>query len=326
MVREARPVLPIFILSIFAYSTAWAFGQEGHETTGAIAAALISGTHAEKEIAKILKPGEDLAFAAHWADCAKGERYCNRPLTDEMKAYAEKNKNHHQYHFADIPFQLGKYDPNAVGASPEDIVHILSQAIAVLQGKTSAAHNPHAFTKREAFFLICHLTGDIHQLLHVGAAYIDADNQFIKPTSQQQVDHGDAAKTEGGNWLMLGSHNLHGNWDTLYVQRAMTREHATSPQTFASALVGKHLATPKDSGDPTTWAEKWATESVKLAKAELENIAIDDVIEVDDHTGQHSQWDITLPASYPTRAVVKDEHQLWLAGARLAEIFKTIWP
>lgn len=326
MLRKWQHKLLLYVFSIFLCSTAWGFGHEGHETTGAIAAQLLTGTQAEKEISKILKSGEDLAGAARWADCAKGFRYCSKPLTNEMKAYAAKNKNHHQYHFADIPFEIGKYDPHALGASEEDVVHILTQAIAVLQGKTDATHNPHGFTQREAFFLVCHLTGDIHQPLHVGAAYIDADNQFIKPTSQQQVDDGVAAKTEGGNWLMVGSHNLHGNWDTLYVQRAMKKEHATSPQEFAAALVGKGLAAPHDSGDPTTWPAKWATESVKLAKTELENIAIDDVTEVDDHGSQHSQWDITLPSSYPTKAVTKDEHQLWLAGARLAEIFKTIWP
>ncbi len=174
--------------------------------------------------------------------------------------------------------------------------------------------------------MVCHLTGDIHQPLHVGAAYIDPHNQFVKPASQYDVDSGKAAKTKGGNWLMLGSQNLHDNWDTLYIQRAMKRHGAISPQEFAIALTVKGMPVPRDAGDPITWPERWATESVMLAKTEMEGISIDALTKVDSGGSTHPQWAITPPLNYSAKVVTMSEQQLWLAGARLAQIFKAIWP
>jgi hypothetical protein len=148
------------------------------------------------------------------------------------------------------------------------VVHILSQAIAVLQGKADATNNPHGFTKREALFLVAHLTGDIHQPLHVGAVYLDSNDEFVDPKSEIDVKSGKAAETHGGNWLMLGSHNLHSLWDTDLVHRAMRREHVTTPKEFADALLAKGFPKPADHGHPDAWPKKWADESMKLSKAD----------------------------------------------------------
>lgn len=108
----------VFTLTIT--SSAFAFGRKGHETTGAIAAKLIVGTRAEKEVAKTLNRGEDLSTAAIWADCAKGLRYCRTSPTPEMQDYARRNPHHHGYHYSDIPFEEGVYRDNAVRATPEE--------------------------------------------------------------------------------------------------------------------------------------------------------------------------------------------------------------
>lgn len=316
----------IFLIAIISTSTVFALGREGHETTGIVAAKLISGTRAEKEVAKILKSGEDLATASRWLDCAKGFRYCRTEPTAEMKDYARKNPRHRTYHYADIPFQDGIYKDSAVGANPEDVVHILSQAIAVLQGKTDTTNNPHGFTKREALFLIAHLVGDIHQPLHVGAAYLDADDEFVVPTSEDEVKSGQVVETHGGNWLMLGSHNLHGLWDTDLVQRAMRREHASTPQEFADALLAKRYPKPTDRGNVVTWPRKWADESVKLSKTFLENVTLDERSEVEDKDGSHSVWTITLPRTYMPKGTIQIGKQVYLAGYRMAEVLKAVWP
>lgn len=317
--------LTSFLLTLASISPVFAFGREGHETTGAITAKLIAGTKAEKEVANILKSGEDLSTAAIWADCAKGFRYCRVDPTAEMKDYAHKNPHHHGYHYADIPFEEGAYKDSAVGANTEDVVHILSQAITVLQGKTDKASNPHGFTKREALFLIAHLTGDIHQPLHVGAAYLDSNDEFVDPKSEDEVKSGKAAETHGGNWLMLGSHNLHSLWDTDLVHRAMRREHVTTPKEFADALLAKGYPKPADHGHPDTWPRTWADESVKLSKTELETVSPEERTEVEDKDGSHSTWSISLPRTYMPKGTIQVEKQIYLAGYRMAEILKSIW-
>lgn len=310
----------------FSISTVFAYGREGHETTGAIAAARIAGTRAEQEVAKILKSGEDLSSAAVWADCAKGFMYCHKAPTAEMREFAKKNPHHHGYHYADIPFEEGKYKDTAVGANPDDVVHILTQAIDVLQGKTDAARNPHSFTKREALFLVAHFTGDIHQPLHVGAAYLDDNDEFVDPKSQDDITSGKIAETRGGNWFLLGSHNLHSLWDTDLVHRAMRREHVTTPKEFADALLAKGYPKPKDSGNPDAWPKKWADEAVKLSKTELGPVTPEERTEVEDKDGAHSTWPISLPRTYMPKGTLQVERQLYLAGYRLAEVLKAVWP
>jgi hypothetical protein len=303
-----------------------AFGREGHEATGAIAAKLISGTRAEKEVAKILKSVEDLPAATVWADCAKGFRYCRTDPTAEMKEFSRRNPHHHGYHYADVPFEHGAYDEHVVGANAEDVVHTLTQAIVVLQGKASRADNHHGFTQREALFLVAHLTGDIHQPLHVGAAYVDGNNRFVAPKTEDEVRSGMAAETHGGNWLLLGSHNLHGLWDTDLVHRAMRRNQATTPAGFADALLAKGYPKPVDHGNARTWPRAWADEAVKIARGELGTVLLKGRTLVADKDGSHAVWAVTLPRTYIPNGTVLVEKQLYLAGNRLAQVLLAVWP
>jgi hypothetical protein len=243
-----------------------------------------------------------------------------------MDAYAKRNPHHHGYHYTDVPFEEKGYTEKAVGATPEDIVHILPQAIAVLSGKTRAAENPHAFTTREALFLVLHLTGDVHQPLHVGAAYIDRDDEFVDPKSPSDLDSGKVAGTEGGNWLLLGSRNLHAMWDTDYVQKAMRRERVTTPNELAEALIENGYKKPSDGGNMDGWGKKWANETIGLARGELEPVTLEERSEVEGGGKAHSQWTISLPRAYTTKATVQVEKQLFLAGYRVAELLKTVWP
>jgi hypothetical protein len=144
---------------------------------GAIADNLIKGTDAEKHVKELLQPGETLESVANWPDCVKGN-YCG-PQTQEMMDYVAANPQHSEYHYTDVPFQLDHYHDGAVGTADDDIVQTLKQAIAVLQGKDDAKSNPHHFTKRQALILLTHMTGDIHQPLHVGAAYVGKDGKFV---------------------------------------------------------------------------------------------------------------------------------------------------
>ncbi len=101
-----------------------------------------------------------------------------------------------------------------------------------------------------------HLISDVHQPLHVGAAYLDDNDEFVDPNSEEEVKSGKAAETHGGNWFLIGPHNLHSVWDSDLVHRAMRREHATTPAEFAEALLAKGFTVYADQGNPTSWPHR----------------------------------------------------------------------
>ena len=164
----------------FVSVDALAWGNDGHRAVGAIAEKLIKGSNAERQVAALLQPGESLETITNWADGAKGGAGYPAP-TPEQAAYTAVNPRHTEYHYANIPFQADHYHDHAVGSSDVDIVKTLTQAIAVLQGKVNPGLNPHNFTPRQALLLIAHLTGDIHQPLHMGSAYVNAEGEFVVP-------------------------------------------------------------------------------------------------------------------------------------------------
>ena len=91
-----------------------------------------------------------MASAAEWADCAKGYLYCHEQPTEEMKKFATNNKNHHQFHYTDIPVEEHQYTLSSAGADPEDIVQILTEAIVTLQGSTT--NIPHHLQSVKLYF------------------------------------------------------------------------------------------------------------------------------------------------------------------------------
>jgi len=318
--------------SIFLCSTTiFGYGHQGHEAVGYVAAALIKGTNAEKQLKKLLKPTENLAAAAEWADCAKGFTYCHVDPTPEMRDFAARNKSHHNYHYTDVPFQLGAYQKGAVGTTSDDVVNILEDAILVLRGHPPA--NPaHDVTKREALFILAHMTGDIHQPLHVGAGYVSEDDEFFVPQSETEAM---TAFTQGGNLLCDKSKGLHSKWDTDYVVKAMKAAHTTTSQEFANFLLAKAKKVKGNTGAAGTWPGKWATDTLRLALLELEPIAIvkkrtagpgRSPCAASAATPIASVWNIELPDDYAGDSALTVNDQLAKAGARLASLLKAIWP
>jgi hypothetical protein len=311
---------------------AFAWGHQGHETVGAIAALLIHGSNAEKQVQKILPAGESLSDAAEWADCAKGFSYCHVEPTAEMKDFVAHNPQHHAYHFSDIPFQTKAYPADgAVGVSSDDVVHILRDAILVLQGKPASNPN-HKLSQREALYILAHMTGDIHQPLHVGAAYISSDNQFDVPKDQTDAKN---SFTEGGNLMCKGSKNVHALWDDDLVVGAMRKAKVATTDALASALLSKAKLFAGDKGAVGSWPDKWATESLQLSSVELATIEVQRkrpsgagqaTCGTSDPQSKTSVWDVQLPDKYLEDGADTAANQLARAGARLAKTLTAIWP
>jgi hypothetical protein len=291
---------------------------------GAVADQLLQGTNAGAHIDDLLHGGTLEKFAI-WADCAKGKIYCKDWYDDEMKQFAIDNTSHHAYHYTDIPIEEDHYFPDSVGANQDDIVHIMRQCIDILRGQDTAATNPHGFSPRIALVLLAHFVGDIHQPLHVGAVYLNADESYVNPNQPG----GEYTETHGGNFLMItAATNLHSYWDSNAVKRVMTKEGVGSATEYAAAILERdppdHWETDGDIGE---WPKRWADEIMPLAAGAYNPLQLGHRYMAHDRQGDHLAWDIERkPASYVNDVRDTTDMQLAKAGYRLAELLKRIWP
>jgi hypothetical protein len=321
-----RKSLATSILGLLLITTPQAFGwgNQGHQTVGAVADRLIAGTHAAEKVRALLLPGESLESVSIWAECAKG--YCG-PLTPEMRAFVAANPKHNDYHFTDLPFELTSYQEGAVGTTDHDVVRVLRQCVAVLRGPTSPDVNPHGFTERQALLLMTHLVGDVHQPLHVGTADMDTHDRYTVPATQSAVDEASIFSTHGDNYLLKGSGALHAYWDTQAVKSAMTAAKVKTPAGFASYLIRRKAAVPPSTGDAAEWPTQWASETVKLSQRAHQGVEPHARETVRDRNGNpHLAWPVTVPGTYAVTAKTTARDQLWVAGSRLAVLLQAIWP
>jgi len=315
----------ITVIQGIAPRSGFTWGQDGHRIIGALADRALVGSHAEREVRALLGSGENLESIAFWADCAKG--YCAE-LTEEMNAFVQSNPNHHRYHYTDVPFQRSLYQWRELGTSDDDVVALLTQSIRVLQGSQEPAENPHALTRRQALLLIAHCTGDLHQPLHVGSAYIDQRDHFIDPSAIEEINTGAIQPTNGGNRLLLdGGRSLHSYWDSTVVRYAMKRASSDTISSYVDALIVKYPLQETMSGEPTTWPQLWAADSLQLAKQAHDGVTVQKRRRVTDQKyGEQWIWGVTTPNEYDRRASSGAEQALVRAGKRLAFLLRAIWP
>jgi hypothetical protein len=168
-------VLKLAALAMIAGpSSAWSWGGDGHRIIGAIADIIFEHHPIARDRVKQILDGANLSEASFWMDCAKGWTYCHRDLTDDERDYAGNNPNHRTYHYTDVPIQQLEYRLGSAGTRSDDVVQIARYAIQVLRGNTPV-NGPARLSQRQALWVLAHLVGDLHQPLHVGAAYFDPD-------------------------------------------------------------------------------------------------------------------------------------------------------
>jgi len=329
---------------LIAPSAAFAWGSPGHQYVGNLAFLLLN-PNARKHVAALLGPGVTLGGAAVWPDCvrsvsgspANGYSYHSDQYTPQacsvfgnspaevqrMTDYASRNwtncpysghlmKCNLSYHFADVNvYDRGDYDASYFGAQLYDVVHAIEAAEVVLScksGQTCTAPAPFSIAdKREALLMLAHFVGDVHQPLHVGAIYLDANS----------LETGDSgAPTIGGNALLLPTSfkaNLHHSWDEI------ASSLGTSPSASAIADACRIAPLPNPVADPP---EKWASESVAAAHSAYAGMTF-----VPDATNP-KDWDVRFqnPDSYSAMRTSVQALRLVAAGARLAEVLNSIWP
>ena len=310
----------------FAAPHAWAWGPQGHGTVGAIADQLLTGTPAAPRLHALLQPGETLASVANWADCVKGPRVCNAELTPEMVAYVQANPLHREYHYTDLSLGQPAYRPGAPGTSDHDIVQTLLQCIRALRGHTGEAAKPQHFTPRQALLLMAHLVGDLHQPLHVGSVYLDAQGRAVEPRDPAQAH---ATSNEGGNKLAIvgdGPRSLHTYWDVEVVTAAMTKAGAATPEDLAARLLRRSPAQVVVA-DPEHAVLAWTADSLQASRKALDGLRYSPRRTAGNRRGEPVEvWDVTLPAGYDDTASDLALDRLTLAGKRLAALLQATLP
>jgi hypothetical protein len=300
--------------------TAFAWGDEGHRTIGAMADDLIAGTDAAQHVHDLLGD-ETLSTASVWADQVKGRTN----QTPEMLQFKANNPNHFVFHYTDIPFEEPKYRDDSVGATNVDVVHAIPACIRILQGKSETQTLFTNVTPRVALRLLAHYVEDLHQPLHAGTGYLDKTN-FIDPNGYA----GHYQDDQGANRLVFGGTNkLHFFWDVTVVQLDMVKAHVETPQQYAAYLLAKPEPKWKTSAPLLDQDREWANESIALSvKVHDVTVLDEDDTQVDYRTGKpRPVWHIQdLTPAYIDWSCKTAQDQMTKAGYRLAATLEGIWP
>jgi hypothetical protein len=299
-------------------SSAFGWGDEGHETVGAIADQLLVGTPAAEHVRALLGD-ETLSTASIWADQIRS-RTNQWP---EAVAFRAAVTNHAVMHYTDIPFEESKYRDDSIGARPNDVVHAIDACILILQGRTDEQTVFTNVNQKIALRLLAHYVGDLHMPLHAGSGYLDGTN-FIDPNGYGKPYDEDL----GGNQLILGTNKLHFYWDVTVVEQAMTNASVKTPLEYAAKLLAAPAPHWETLGPLLDWPRDWADESIALS-ARIHQVRITSEEDaIDRYTGKHRpRWHI---ADLTPEEIAWDdataESQLTKAGYRLAKVLETIWP
>lgn len=288
------PLSPFLLALALVFATApraLSYGDAGHQIVGAAADERLREKQAAAEVAKLLGPGVTLERASTIADELRGEERRrgafqlpeNPALHGELLRFLAANPStgaaedsgyeppsHGWFHYTNIPIQEKNYAGSAKGRFRWDIVQTISYCARVLAGSESA-ENPRRITRGVALVLLAHFVGDIHQPLHVGAAYLDKNGELRNPNHDA-----DAMPDRGGNNILFGASSLHAFWDIDTVESALglarrRRDKAFAeftPRAFGQELASREPARwqPATGSPPETWAGQWADEMLALAR------------------------------------------------------------
>ena len=283
MKKTVVVALAICLLSVSGYS----YGPRGHHLVGAIADRRLAKNPPIRQRVSQLLDGLSLEQAATLPDEIKGWDRCGSKknirgpgapvnasarINAELRAFLAANlcsshPSHHEFHYTDVPVSGDEnYADGEVGREPFDIVKMIPFCIRVLQDREPQP-NPRAITKSVAVILLAHYFADIHQPLHVGAEYFDANGDPFEPSPSNK-----GFADQGGNKLTLftfvngklrSAGKFHSYWDGQTVNNAFGNQ---KDSTVARNLAKAEPSNWKLTGNAENWAEKLADEILPLAR------------------------------------------------------------
>lgn len=298
--------------------SAYPWGGQGHKAIGIVAADMLTlGTRAH---IKAILGNDDLSYISTWMDDARLQMVRHTgPLKDDAEAIAFNKAfpSNASWHFVNLPVgSTAVYSNSSPFASPDDIVHAINDAVAVLEG-TSAK-----YSKVQAMRVLVHMVGDIHQPMHCIAGYFDitdlANPKLITDAAQAVGKPND----RGGNQLYFtASLELHSLWDTRLVERI-----AKTPDPWLLADVIKpdanitKWATPSDYHQ---WPAEWVGDTAAEAAKAYEGI----LFEKAGMEGNKIRIEIGLPGGtrkYSDIQEIRAKTQLAKAAVHLAQLLNSI--
>jgi hypothetical protein len=283
------------VIGVHANSTAWAWGNQGHEIVSIIAADNLSPS-AREQVTRILGTVSD-AGSLEKAMAAASVR----PDTE----FREEDRSTAPWHYIDICLQDRRTDLPArcpagvcVTAKIDEYVNRLKEGNCDKWGAGG-----------DLAFLI-HLVGDIHQPLHTAT---DAD--------------------KGGNCIAVESHpyarNLHAAWDTAVVYRLEDSVDSGNPDATAHKLEQLYAGQK----DADSWkpggTDDIAWESNQLARAQIYQalrIPVEPCEPGVNSCAHAPGGPVELDDAYMSKAATIGGQQLAKAGFRLASLLNSIWP
>ncbi len=351
--NQTRIALFLLLLSIpLRPAPVSAWGYQGHEVVGSIAEQLLSKNALQhvKEILDFTKPPsagpwQSLQIAGPWADCVKsvvrdvdGFEYAVDPAHLEyevpctpfkspeararMVDYVGRNYVnckepppagcHTAYHFEDVAIQRDGFDRKYFGTNDHDLVSAIGAAIAVLTDQPA----PPPFSikdKKEALLMLAHFIGDLHQPLHVGAIYLDAQGKLVDPDAGPENP---ATETQGGNLIQDQNLNLHHEWDDIPTDLG---------EAFTKELLDAARHVPPSQGSFGDWPATWASETILVARDVFAHLSF---VPITRQPPCNCKWAVVFEdhAAYLQAMDTIKRRQLAKGGARLAEILNAIWP
>ena len=364
---------PLFVaVTLFAIGLSTpllAYAPLGHEIVGAIADERLANTPTATKIRTLLE-GLSLEKAAVIADEIKGWdkkgadnpkafHYSAHPRIDrQLRDFWRANQpthdansgmpSHHWFHYVDVPVvRMEKYADGKAGRSKWDIVHMIPYCLEVLRGRVPE-QNERKITKPVALILLAHYVADIHQPLHVGAEYFDAQGRIADPDKDKS-----ALADEGGNTFTLELRDepprgrgirkkkLHGFWDYDAVNALFTKVPSTLRKSELQAQIEplkKQLVHEMATHEPLNWrmpasidihnyAELWADEILPVAREAHERLQFinvhpqqeEDRVVAAGEADEKPQPDHMGYRAWATNTVREELHK---AGWRLADLLE----
>jgi hypothetical protein len=313
-------VFLVAAIFLFAPSSAWAWGCEGHQVVALLAERNLKA-HALAMVMQILRDGPiDPSLS----------RYCKEGGTDPMADASTwpddirtLRPETAPWHYIDIPLGTSHEDIARFCPLPESCVtQAITDQLAILR-----APNIDPQKKADALRFLIHFVGDLHQPLHattnndqggncVPVAFFDAPPQLRNPETESYAP------------------NLHGVWDTSILEiatkgKTVDQVAADLEESYRNKLVRWQKAPAN--------IDAWAWESFKLAQKQvygklpvrvpLESPQSVKLCADDNHVSARLlKLNVRLGDRYQSMAAPIVRQRLAQAGARLAVLLNQIWP
>ena len=320
MTHNSRKALAALTLALTLARPVFPWGAEGHRAMAMVAQQNLSADARSHVIAVL--GNDDLGSIASWMDEVRSAYFHQGPLgadPEALKFNAEFPKNG-EWHYVDLPLGTAAYALDAPFTNPHDVVHMIEEAVRVLEGG-----GDRRITKREALCMLVHFVGDEHQPLHIANGYFETAADGTAKLDTDPAALNGVPNDKGGNADFFGPgkyDELHAYWDTELVEKIGAGKDPALLAALLEKRVAAESANWKSAGDYHHWAESWATESLVAARAAYSGITFGALIP--DPRGGIKSIKITFPPHYDEVAVPLAAERLAKSGFHLAEILNAI--